>query len=131
MRRPYQGWRRWMSLMPVREFKCPHCFEVFLKPPEAIGRLPLIGAFFRRSRLKTSRRLPVRGRSSSGTMPRNRRVAKSLSGFGRTVTRAERAVVGSLLRVIQLLNPARWTFGSSRRSRGDASRTRQRDRSND
>ena len=119
MQRQFNGWRRWMYLLPVREFKCPHCFEVFMRPIEQIGRLPFVSGFFGQSSpLKevVSRTRSRRSRSQSSLEP-GRRISRSLANFGKKVNRMEQAAFAKFVGALRFLNPARLFSKSSRRSR--------------
>jgi hypothetical protein len=119
MQRQFHGWRVWMYLLPVREFKCPHCFEVFLRPIEIIGRLPLVSSLFARSSplkdavsrsRKRSRRRSTASESVGG-------VSRGLARFGRKVNKVEEAGMSALLKLIYFLNPKRLFSRSTKRSR--------------
>ena len=40
------GWRRLLWIVPVRTFRCPHCFHTFLKPVESVAAIPVVGKLF-------------------------------------------------------------------------------------
>ena len=43
---PLIGWRRLLWIIPVRTFRCPHCFNRFLKPVAFIAEIPFVGRLF-------------------------------------------------------------------------------------
>lgn len=119
MQRQFHGWRIWMYLLPVREFKCPHCFEVFLRPVQIIGRLPIIsGLFAQSSPLKDAMsRTRKRSRRRSTDTGAIEGVSRGLAKFGRKVNKAEEVGMSAVLRLVHFLNPARLFSRSSKRSR--------------
>ena len=40
------GWRRLLWIIPVRTFRCPHCFNTFQKPVSLIAAIPFVGRLF-------------------------------------------------------------------------------------
>ena len=44
------GWRRLLWTVPVRPFRCPHCFRTFHKPPAFVAATPLVSRFFTENR---------------------------------------------------------------------------------
>jgi hypothetical protein len=119
MQRQFYGWRCWMYVLPVREFKCPHCFEVFTRPIELIGQLPVISSFVGQSSpLKdvVSRSRSRRSRSQSSLEP-GRRISRSLANFGKKVNRMEQGAFAGFVGLVRFLNPFRWFSKSSGRSR--------------
>lgn len=43
----YDGWKRCLELLPVREYQCPHCFQVYLRPVESLDRRHMLSSLFR------------------------------------------------------------------------------------
>ena len=43
---PLIGWRRLLWIVPVRAFRCPHCFNLFQKPAAMIAAIPFVGKLF-------------------------------------------------------------------------------------
>lgn len=43
---PLIGWRRLLWIVPVRAFRCPHCFKKFQKPVAFIAAIPFVGKLF-------------------------------------------------------------------------------------
>lgn len=43
---PLIGWRRLLWIVPVRAFRCPHCFNLFQKPAAMIAAIPFVGNLF-------------------------------------------------------------------------------------
>ena len=40
------GWRRLLWPVPIRTFRCPHCFSTFQKPAAFVAAIPLVGKLF-------------------------------------------------------------------------------------
>lgn len=40
------GWHRLMWFLPIRTFRCPHCFQLFRKPVALVSMIPVIGMIF-------------------------------------------------------------------------------------
>ena len=40
------GWHRLMWFVPIRTFRCPHCFQLFRKPFVFVSMIPIIGTIF-------------------------------------------------------------------------------------
>ncbi len=40
------GWRRLLWFVPIRTFRCPHCFQLFRKPVAFVSMIPIIGTMF-------------------------------------------------------------------------------------
>ncbi len=43
---PQIGWQRLLWIVPVRKFRCPHCFNTYQKPVALIAAIPLVGRLF-------------------------------------------------------------------------------------
>lgn len=43
---PLVGWQRLFWFVPVRTYRCPHCFNTFRKPPEFIAAIPFVRQIF-------------------------------------------------------------------------------------
>ncbi len=43
---PLLGWRRLLWIVPVRAFRCPHCFSTYRKPAACIAAIPIVGKLF-------------------------------------------------------------------------------------
>lgn len=43
---PLIGWQRLMWIVPVRNFRCPHCFNTYQKPVALIRAIPFVGRLF-------------------------------------------------------------------------------------
>ena len=43
---PLVGWRRLLWIVPVRAFRCPHCFNSYQKPAAFIATLSVVGKLF-------------------------------------------------------------------------------------
>jgi len=44
------GWQRLLWTVPVRTFRCPHCFRTFYKPPAFVAATPLVSRIFSEKR---------------------------------------------------------------------------------
>lgn len=44
------GWRRLLWTVPVRTFRCPHCFRTFQKPAAFVAAIPLVSIIFSEKR---------------------------------------------------------------------------------
>lgn len=51
---PYRGWGRWRRMLPVRRYRCPHCFETVTRPVEWIGTCGPFRDWFRQSTASAS-----------------------------------------------------------------------------
>jgi hypothetical protein len=43
---PLAGWSRLLWIVPVRPFRCPHCFNTFQKPAAFVAAIPFVGRLF-------------------------------------------------------------------------------------
>ena len=43
---PLSGWKRLLYVFAIRKFKCPHCFNMFVKPIDLVARIPFVGKLF-------------------------------------------------------------------------------------
>ncbi len=43
---PLRGWKRLLCVFPIRKFKCPHCFDIFLKPISLLAGIPFVRPLF-------------------------------------------------------------------------------------
>ena len=64
---PLIGWRRALWFIPVRSYRCSHCFHTFQKPTDQIARLPFVRGIFCEKRGVTAR---IRGIFSVLRSPR-------------------------------------------------------------
>jgi len=69
-RQPLIGWRRLLWIVPVRSFRCPHCFNTYQKPAAVVAAIPFVGRLFCEKRGVSGRvsgilsRPSVRGKTS-------------------------------------------------------------------
>jgi hypothetical protein len=118
-----EGWKRFLVLTPLRSFKCPHCFTVFLRPLSVIGVLPGIRWLFGtapKEKLRLAMDTAKRGSEKSSGM--EWKLGRSLVKLGRWITSAEQGLVSGLLGIVHRL------FGrkSSKSKRSRSSRKRSR-----
>jgi hypothetical protein len=126
IRHHYRGWRRVWLLTPMREFKCPHCFSIFSKPIEFIGRLTQHTPTVNLTRV--SRRIRKANDTASNRSERlQKKVFRALSRLGKRVTRIEEAAYAGVRRCLSLLNPRT----RIRRHQRRRSRTRHREHSDE
>jgi len=134
---PLIGWRRLLWIVPVRTFRCQHCFNTFLKPAAFIAAIPFVGRLFCEKRgvsASVSELLSnptVRGRKSR----RNYVNAGWFVRFARWTGRVDSNAGETFGRFFRIfLWPFHWLskkfLGNSRKSqRSDHSRSRKRSRS--
>jgi hypothetical protein len=131
------GWRRLLWIVPVRTFRCPHCFNTFRKPAAFIASIPFAGRLFCEKRGVSASVAEMLSNSSlRGKKSRRNYVnAGWLVRFARWSGRVESNVVETLGRFFRtLLWPFHWfskTFlGTSDKSqRSNRSKSRRRSRS--
>ncbi len=124
---PYVGWSRLLTILPFRNFKCPHCFEIFRKPIESLSWLSLPSSFS--SKRIRSRSIDKAGRAASKTSDRlERNVFLVLSRFGKKVSDWEQAAWSRSVKLFEFLNPF---SRKRRRTRSESSRSRNRRSRND
>ena len=121
---PLLGWRCALLLLPMRKFRCPHCFDISSKPVQWIGRW-LPGARLA-SLDRVSRKVRHANRAATKTSDRmNHGVLRALSSFGKRVTRLEQTFSATARKLLWFLSPRVWTKRSrpksSRRRRGEQS----------
>ena len=103
----FRGWRVILLLLPMRDFRCPHCFAVFSKPVSWIGRcLPTISVPKIEGVSKRVRRANRAASSTSDTLLK--RCLKFLSRLGQRVTNAEEFLGGLFRQSLTWLNPQKW-----------------------
>ena len=134
---PLIGWRRLLWIIPVRTFRCPHCFNTFLKPAAFVASIPFVGGLFCEKRgvsASVSEMLSnpsVRGKKSR----RNYVNAGWFVRFARWTGRVDSNAGETLSRFFRtLLRPLKWCskmfLGSSESSqRSNRSKSRKRSRS--
>ena len=76
---PFSGWERLLYVVPIRRFRCSHCFNIYLKPASLVAGIPFVGKLFCEKR---------------GVMPRLRAQLRS-----RRRNRPQHGDVGLLMRV--------------------------------
>ena len=103
----FRGWRVIFLVLPMRDFRCPHCFAVFSKPVSWIGRclptisIPKIGG--------VSKRVRRANRAASNTSDTLlKRCLKFLSRLGKGVTDAEEFLGRLFKPSLTWLNPQVW-----------------------
>lgn len=131
------GWRRLLWIVPVRTFRCPHCFNTFQKPAVFVAAIPFVGRLFcekhgvTRSISGMLSNAPLRGKKSR----RNYVNAGWFVRFARWTGRAESNAGETLGRFFRaFLWPFHWfskTFlrASENSQRSDRSKSRRRSRS--
>lgn len=103
----FRGWRVVLMLLPMRDFRCPHCFNVFSKPVTWIGRyLSTISIPEIEGVSKRVRQANRAASSTSGGLVR--RCLKFLSRLGKRVTEIEEFLGGQFRKSILWLSPHRW-----------------------
>lgn len=118
-----EGWKRILILTPLRSFKCPHCFNVFLRPLSVIGYLPGVRWLFGtapKDKLRQAMNTAKRGSEKSSGM--EWKLGRSLLKLGRWITSAEQGLVSGLLGMVHRLfvrKPSK-----SRRSKSSRKRSR-------
>lgn len=40
------SWHRLLWFLPIRTFRCPHCFQLFRKPVAFVSVIPIVGTLF-------------------------------------------------------------------------------------
>ncbi len=104
----FRGWRVIFLVLPVRDFRCPHCFAVFSKPVSWIGRcLPTISIPKIERVSKRVRRANRAASNTSDTLLK--RCLKFLSRLGKRVTDMEEFFGSLFKRSLTWLNPQAWT----------------------
>lgn len=112
MREKFRGWRRLLIVLPVRDFKCPHCFAVFTKPIEWIGQFlprptPVNGNLKRVSR-------KARRAAESSTDRLAQRLFRVLSKFGKWVTRIEESTWSRVKQCVSWMSLRVWKKNRNR-----------------
>lgn len=103
----FRGWRVILTLLPMRDFRCPHCFAVFSKPVAWIGRcLPSVSIPKIEGVSKRVRRANRAASDKSDTLVK--RCLKSLSRLGKWVTNVEEFVGSQFKKSISWLSPQAW-----------------------
>lgn len=103
----FRGWRVILLVLPMRDFRCPHCFAVFSKPVSWIGRcLPSISVPKIEGVSKRVRRVNRAASNTSDTLLK--RCLKFLSRLGKRVTNAEEFLGGLFRQLLTWLNPEKW-----------------------
>jgi hypothetical protein len=103
----YRGWRVILLVLPIRDFRCPQCFTVFLKPVASIGRfLPSVAIPKMDSVSKRGRRANRTDADTSDTFLK--RCFKLLSRFGKRVTVIEEFLGNGFKQSIKWLSPKAW-----------------------
>ena len=103
----FRGWRVILLLLPMRDFRCPHCFAVFSKPVSWIGRcLPTISVPKIEGMSKRVRRANRAASNTSDTLLK--RCLRFLSRLGKGVADVEEFLGGLLKQSLTWLNPQRW-----------------------
>ena len=103
----FRGWRVIFMVLPMRDFRCPHCFNVFSKPVRWIGRcLPTISVPKIEGVSKRVRRANRAASNTSDTLLK--RCLKFLSRLGKGVTDAEEFLGRLFKQSLTWLNPQVW-----------------------
>jgi hypothetical protein len=107
------GWRRLLWIVPVRTFRCPHCFHTFQKPVAIVAAIPLVGKLFcEKRRLVASVSKTISGVVRRGKSSRRDHVhAGRIVRFGRWAGKVESGLSGLLGKVFRtLLLQVLWPF---------------------
>lgn len=110
---PLLGWRRLFWIVPVREFRCPHCFNTFKKPVAVIAAIPLVGGLFCEKRgVSVHVAGMISGAARRGKSRRRNYVNASwVVRFGRWTGSLESKVSGFISRIIRaFVMNALWPF---------------------
>ncbi len=103
----FRGWRVILMLLPMRDFRCPHCFGVFSKPVAWSGRcFPTVSIPKIEGVSKRVRRANRSASDKSDTLLK--RFLKSLSRLGKWVTDIEEFVGSQFKKSISWLSPQAW-----------------------
>ena len=84
---------RWQALFLIGSFQCPHCFAVYRRPLEWLGRKPWVNRFFSYGRNSGGGRSIVEKHQAEGYNGLDRR----LSRFGRWLQQAEQRAYAKLM----------------------------------
>lgn len=104
----FRGWRVVLMLLPLRDFRCPHCFAVFSKPVTWIGRcLPTVSIPKIEGVSKRVRRANRAASTTSDTVLK--RCLKFLARLGKWVTNAEEFLGSMCKKCFSILSPRAWT----------------------
>lgn len=100
----FRGWRVILVFLPMRDFRCPHCFTVFSKPVVWIGRcLPTVAVPKIEGVSKQIRRANRAASSKSSTL--QQRFLKLLSQLGKRVTDLEEFLGSQVKKTLTWLSP--------------------------
>ncbi len=123
---PVTGWKRLLFWLPVRTFKCPHCFAVFSRPLAMFGRLPGMRWLFGQGSRDSLRKAVGSAKKTNDRSSRAEwKIGRALVKLGRGITNAEQALITGLLGVIHKLFGTRSSrSGSSRKSRSERKRSK-------
>ena len=103
----FRGWRVILLILPIRDFRCPHCFAVFSKPVAWIGRcLPSVSMPKMDGVSKRVRRANRTAANTSDTFLK--RCLKMLSRRGKRVTDLEEFLGSQFKKSISWLSPQAW-----------------------
>lgn len=103
----FRGWRVVLLILPIRDFRCPHCFAVFSKPIALIGRcLPTVSIPKMEGVSKRVRRANRTAANTSDTFLK--RCLKTLSRLGKWVTETEEFLGSKFKKSISILSPQWW-----------------------
>jgi hypothetical protein len=109
-------------VLPIREFKCPHCFNLFSRPPEWIGRLlPRTSGLNLKTVSRSVRKAEKRAETSSDNF--TRRIFRMLSNLGKATTQLEEAIGAGLKNLLRLFSPKAWKRNRSRSKRSRRERS--------
>ncbi|MBL8811098.1 MAG: hypothetical protein JNM43_13050 [Planctomycetaceae bacterium] len=123
---PLTGWNRLLFWLPVRTFKCPHCFNVFRRPNAILGALPgMRWLFGQGSRDSLRKAVGSANKTSDRSSKAEWKIGKGLVKLGRSITNAEQWMVNGLLSLVHKIFGKRSSrSGSSRKSRSSRKRSR-------
>lgn len=103
----FRGWRVILLILPIRDFRCPHCFAVFSKPVAWIGScLPSVSIPKIDDVSKSVRRANRSAAKTSDTFLK--RCLKMLSRLGKRVTSIEEFVDTQFRKLISILSAQAW-----------------------
>ena len=123
----FRGWRVILMFLPMRDYRCPHCFAVFSKPVAWIGRcLPTVSIPKIEGVSKRVRRANRAASDKSDTLLK--RCLKSLSRLGKWVTDREEFVGSVFKKSISWLSPQAWTRRRRNSETSDSSGRRRSER---
>lgn len=118
---PAESWPNWQALCLTGTFRCPHCFTLYRRPVEWIGRMAWVNRLFSYNRAPSSGPSVVEQHRAEGYQSFDRRMSR----FARRFERLERQALTLLAQPFLWLGHVllRLTGGGRRRRSSRSSST--------